>query len=352
MRIPGKRKVRTELPGHLYGFQVGPLLAFPQVIAEHGGNPAKVLAQAGLAANTFADANHRVSVDAFGRLCRFSELATGCAHIALLAGGRFQLASAGDLGLLMKHSPTLGQACRNMALHLHLQDRVAVPLLFSPSPGRVALGYSVLNYDTPASDKMQDATLAILYCLLRQLCGPGWRPLLVQFAHGKPRDVLPFQLLFDCRLQFDARFSAIVFAARWLDHPMADADPAVYDLLSERLVQRGLEIDSGLSDKVRRVLQSMVLSGTASADAVATLFELSERTLRRRLEGEGTSFQGLLNETLLALAKQLMTETTLTISEITAALHYRDISTFSKAFRRWTGRNPTQWRSSIAADAG
>lgn len=340
-----RQKIRTELPSHLYGVRVGPILAFPAVIAEHGADPATVLARAGLEPDTFADGNNRISVDALGRLCRFAELETGCPHVVFQVGTRFRIELLGELGVLMQQAPTVGQACRDMALHLHLHDRVAVSLLFAPSPGRVALGYSVLNYETMASDKIQDGTLAILYRLMRDLCGPAWKPLSVQFAHARPKDVQPFKALFQCPLRFDAEFSAVVFAARWLEQPMEAADPALYRHLKERLALWELEDDRGLADKVRRALQSMVLSGTASSDGVASLLGIGERTLRRRLEADGTSFQQLLNETLLTLAKQLMTETSLSVSEISAALHYRDVPAFSNAFRRWMGCSPTRWRT-------
>jgi AraC-like DNA-binding protein len=340
-------KIRGEFPSDLYGIRVGPILAFSKVIAEHAADPAVVLAKAGLEPDTFADGNNRISVDALGRLCQVSELETGCPHVIFQIASRFRIGLLGDLGLLMKHSPTVGQACRNMALHLHLHDRVAVPLLFAPSPGRVALGYSVLNYETMASDKIQDGSLAILFCLMRDLCGPTWKPLFIQFAHAKPEVVQPFKTFFKCTLRFDAQFSAVVFAARWLEHPVEGADPAVYRLLKERLMSSDLELDRGLADRVRRALQSMVLSGTASSDGVASLFGISERTLRRRLEADGTSFQTLLNEALLTLAKQLMKETSLSVSEISAALHYRDLPTFSNAFRRWMGCSPTQWRITV-----
>ena len=276
-----------------------------------------------------------------------SELETGCPNTIFHVGMRFHIGLLGGLGALMKHCPTVGQACRDMALHLHLHDRVAVPLLFSPSPGRVAFGYSVLQYDTVASDKIQDGSLAILYCLMRDLCGLEWKPISVQFAHAKPEDVKPFREAFNCTLHFDAQFSAVVFAARWLEQSVEGADPALYQLLKERLTLAEVELDRGLADKVRRALQSMVLSGTASSDGVASLLGIRERTLRRRLRTDGSSFQQLLNETLLTLAKQLLTETSLSVSEVSAALRYRDVTGFSKAFSRWMGCSPTQWLATV-----
>lgn len=343
-----QRSARIEASHSLHGVRLGPILRFPQVISAAGGNADAVLQQAGIDPALFADPESRISAEALGRLCQLAVSSTGCAHIGLLLGTQFRLSDLGDLGFLMRHSPSVGDACRSLTLHLHLQDRVAVPLLFAPKPGSTALGYSVLNYHTLASDLIQDGTLAILWSLLHELCGPGWKPLHVQFAHSKPADVKPFRELFGCALQFDAQVSAVVFSSKWLAQPLMDADPRLYAVLSERFAQTAQGLAGPLADTVRRVLHSMVLSGTTSIDGVATFCRLSERSLRRRLVEEGTSYQELLNATLLALAQQLMSETHLSVSEIAAALHYRNLASFSSAFSRWTQMSPSRWRQQQA----
>lgn len=341
-------RLHAKSASDFYGIRVGPILALAQVIREHGGNLAAILAMAGLPPDTFAHGNQRLSIDAVGRLCRIIAEECNCPNALLLAGLRFRIGLIDELGELMKHSPTVGEALRNMALRLHLHDQVAVPLLFAIAPGRVALGYSLLDFNTPASDKIQDGTQAILYRLLQELCGSDWQPLAVQFAHVRPANVNALKDAFHCPLHFDAEFSAVVFAAQWLERPIAGADPALYRVLQDQLAVSEQENERDVAEKVRRALKSMVLSGTTSSDGVAGLLGISERTLRRRLADDGTSFQILLNDTLMTLAQQLMTETRLSISDIAAALRYRNLPTFSTAFRRWTGESPSQWKRNRA----
>jgi AraC-like DNA-binding protein len=89
----------------------------------------------------------------------------------------------------------------------------------------------------------------------------------------------------------------------------------------------------------------MVPSGTSSADNVALLFGINERTLRKRLTAEGTSFQQLVSQTRFELAKQLLENTRLPLSEIAAALHFADAAVFSRAFRSWSVTSPSEWRA-------
>jgi len=109
------------------------------------------------------------------------------------------------------------------------------------------------------------------------------------------------------------------------------------------------------ADIVRGALHQMVLSGTSSAGTVALLFGIHERTLRKRLTAEGTSLQELVSQTRFEIAKQLLENTELPLSDIASALHFADAAVFSRAFRGWSKTSPRKWRSrrvSMAVTAG
>jgi hypothetical protein len=150
-------------------------------------------------------------------------------------------------------------------------------------PQRVALGYSVLRHETPAVKQIQDGGLAIIFHLLRELCGPGWRPLVVQCAHSAPNDTAPYRQFFGARVEFDANFSALVFASDWLERPVSGADPAEHALILRQIEQLENSEQASLSDQGAG--RSMVFSGTARS-TVAHLFGC-ERTAPP--ESRGTS---------------------------------------------------------------
>jgi AraC-like DNA-binding protein len=98
------------------------------------------------------------------------------------------------------------------------------------------------------------------------------------------------------------------------------------------------------ADMVRGALHQMVLGGMSSAENVALVFGIHERTLRKRLSAEGTSLQQLVSQTRFELAKQLLENTQLALAEIASALHFADAAVFSRAFRSWSQTNPREWR--------
>jgi len=324
--------------------RIGPVAAIPQVLSDLGVAPRRAFARAGVKLAAFRDPESRISFEALGRLFAASEALTGCHHVGLLVGERFALKDLGALGYLMRNSCTVGDAIRALLLNLHLHDRGAVPILLELESSSVLLGYSIYRHQTPATGQMYDAAIAIGFRILREICGPTWRPLAVQFSHQRPDDVQPYRRLFGPNLKFDAEISGIAFASSWLAQPIAGADPVLHELISRTLTHGLASKPITFSEQVQGVLHQMVLSGTSSAEDVARLFGIHERTVRKRLRAERTSLHRLVSQTRFELAQQLLKNTGLPTSEIAAALRYADLSTFSRAFKTWAKVSPQQYR--------
>ena len=325
--------------------RVGPAIAIPAVLTELGVSPPRAFAQAGIDPRLFEDPDNRLSINALGSLLEACVELTGCTHFGLLVGERFDLKGFGPLGELLRNSATVGQALRSLVLHLHLQDRGAAPVLLAPDSSYVILGYSIYRHGTPAAAQILDGGIAIAWRILAELCGPTWRAMRVQFSHAQPGSPLPFRRVFRSNVSFDAEVSGVVFASSWLDRPIEGADARLHDVFAQAIRDAQARGPMTFGEQVERVLPQMVLSGMASAPAVAHLFGIHERTLRWRLEAEGKGLQQLINAARFELAQQLLVNTALPVSEIAAALRYEDPNVFSRAFRRWAGFSPTQWRA-------
>jgi AraC-like DNA-binding protein len=324
--------------------RIGPVLELPAVLAELGVSPHRAFAQAGIDPKLFQDPDSRVPIETLGSLFDTCVALTGCHHFGLLVGERFELNGFGPLGYLLRHSATVGEAIRSLLLHLHLHDRGAAPLFLAPDPVSVILGYSVYRHGTPAVDQILDAVVAIGYRILAELCGPGWKPMRVQFSHSRPGGSAPYRRVFRSNVSFDADVSGLVFASSWLDKPIEGADATLHALVAKAIRDAKANGSMSFADQVEGVLPQMLLSGMASAVAVARLFAIHERTLRRRLKEEGKSLQQLINQTRFELAQQLLDNTGLSVSAIATALRYDDPNAFSRAFRNWANVSPTQWR--------
>ena len=324
--------------------RVGSLMGIPQTLQELGVDPAEVMASVGLDLSLFNDPENTMPVSTLGRLVSQCVARTNCPHFGLLVGQQLGLASLGLVGFLMQHSPQVGAALRSLSLYLHLHDRGAVVTLSVAHHRAATLSYAIYQRDVEGADQIYDGAIAHAFNLLRALCGSTWLPTEVLFSHRQPSDVGPYRRFFQAPLRFDSEQTALVFPARWLEQPLAGADPHLHRFLEQQIAAHDRREYGNLVDQLRRVLRTLLVTHQSSLEQVAQLFSLHRRTLNRRLQAQGTTYQALVDEVRCEIARQLLENTGLSMSQIAATLDYADPSAFSRAFRRWMGVPPRTFR--------
>lgn len=329
--------------------RVGPLMALPRVLEEAGISPGLVFRDVGIAPGLFDHPDNRIAYETALRLLSTCATRSGRDDIGLLAGARFTLGDLGALGELMRNAATVGEALRNLLLHLHFYDRGAIPVMLRMESDQVFLGYSLQHAAVSGTAQLHDAAIAVAQRMLRQLCGPAWRPGYVAFCHSRPRNISSYRRVFGTSVHFDAGLSGLSFAASWLEHSIAGADPGRYGQLNRALRDAAAHWPMSVAEEVQCVLHQLLPQGTSSSAAVARLFGSSERTLRQKLQAEGTSMQRLLAQTRFELARHLLLNTRQPMSLIAAALCYADSAVFSRAFHAWAGMGPKAWRARHSA---
>ncbi len=323
--------------------RIGATMALPAILRDLGADPARMLAEVSLDAHLFDNPDNRIAYVARSRLIAHCVARTGCGHLGLLIGQQNDLQSLGLIGLLAKYSPDVRTALRSVVNFLHLHVRGATTHL-ETSPDSANLSYEIYQPGAEATDQIGDGALATIYNMMRSLCGPGWKPTEVRFAHREPDDALPFRNFFRAPLVFNAEKNAVVFAADWLNHRLPAADPELHGLLLKQVDALEARYGDDLPGQVRAVLRTALLTGYASADQIAALFSIHSRTLNRRLHAFGTNFQSLVDESRFEIARQMLEDSRMDISQIALTLDYADASAFTRAFRRWSGATPAQWR--------
>jgi AraC-like DNA-binding protein len=342
---PPARLSRALLPSQAGDVRIGPILAIPAVLTARGVDPEMAFVQAGVDLRLFHDPDNRLSLDSVGLLLETCATLTDCDHFGLLVGERFDLEAFGPIGELMRHSATVGDALRVLLRNLHLHDRGAAPLLLAPDRSSFILGYSVLRHGVPGTNHIHDAAIAIAFKILRALCGPAYAPLQVKFAYGVPRSAAHHRGVFGSDVKFDADFSGLLIAAATLSKPLQGADAKRREQLEKAIREAEAGGPMTFGERLEYALHQLVVSGDSSTQAICRQFVISERTLRRRLAEEGKGLQQFINQTRYELARQLLSNTGLSVANIGAALHYADSNAFSRAFRNWAGASPRQWRA-------
>ena len=179
---------------------------------------------------------------------------------------------------------------------------------------------------------------------MRSLCGASWNPSAVLLPRRSPQGLARYRRFFHAPLRFDADHSAVEFPTRWLDHPISSADPLLHDHLEEEAQALHAAQQKSLAGELRRLLRGSLPMDTGRASAIARQLGMHERTLNRRLREERTSFRRELESIRYQVARQLLADTRMPLSQIAAALDYADATAFIRAFKRWSGIPPAAWR--------
>ncbi|HTO69357.1 MAG TPA: AraC family transcriptional regulator ligand-binding domain-containing protein [Myxococcota bacterium] len=178
---------------------------------------------------------------------------------------------------------------------------------------------------------------------------PPGAPSEVWLMHGEPADrTLAERAFAGARLRFSAPCDAIVFDAALVDQHFAKPDRKLHELLRRLAEERLAELPPSepLTQRVRERLAGELASGDPSAEHIAGLLHMSRRTLVRRLEAEGSSFKAILDDLRSGLARRYLAIDRLGVTEVAALLGFSDSPAFTRAFRRWSGESPSEYRRS------
>jgi AraC-like DNA-binding protein len=323
--------------------RVGAISAVPVVIRGLGAEPARVLAEAGFDIALLGSPNNQITFSERSRLIARCAEITGCPHFGLLVGQQGGLHSLGLVGLLVRHSPDVGTALQSLVrfFHHHLRGASTDVVI----EGRLAvLDYTIYQPGTVGTDHIGAGAIAGAVNIMRELCGAGWNPNEVMLAQRRPANVEPFRQFFRAPILFDAERNAVTFPAALLGQRVAGSEPELHRMLTERMREFEAQFHDEFPERVRRVLRTALLTDRTSSDDIAALFSMSSRTLNRRLGTYGLSFQDLVGEGSYEIARQALIDTDMNVSHVAALLDY-DASSFARAFQRWSGKSPSQWRS-------
>jgi AraC-like DNA-binding protein len=352
---PPRRRTRPasatapDQPGEV---RLAPLRSIAGLMREMGHDPAQALAACGLPASALDDPARTAPLHVAAALIQRAAWTTGRKDFGLLIGQRFEIGDLGLLGQLMWRARTVGEALHDLLRFLHLQDRGSVVYVNLLDDGRATLGYSILDPRARGVGLAYDAVIAMAMKILRTVCGPQFKPLEVWLAHAAPDDTAPYRRCFAAPVVFEAARSEIHFSADWLGRPVAGADAALHAAVQHAARSAEAEHLRTMAERVRGVVQALLVGGDVSAARVAHALGLHERTLRRRLAEEGASLQQLIAAARFEVAGQLLRETRLTLRDIATAVGYAEAPVFVRAFRRWAGCTPARWRVCALTDAG
>jgi len=194
-----------------------------------------------------------------------------------------------------------------------------------------------------------DRDMSGTYQLIRDIqmsLGLNLQPVRVGLAFPKPKDTKPYEERYGCPVEFGSEDCFVVLPSEYLAVPFPAANKTAHQLYQKQcdalLLQRSQQLTK-LGEQVQDFLQ--LFSDTfPGVTEVAATFGMPERSFRRRLSEEQTSFRKLLDNVRYAKAQQLLRDTRLPVELIAQKLGYAESAAFIHAFQRWSGQTPAAFR--------
>ncbi|HEX4918564.1 MAG TPA: AraC family transcriptional regulator [Limnobacter sp.] len=263
--------------------------------------------------------------------------------LGLTAGTRYHLNTYGIWGYALITSPTFAQAVELGLRYLDLTFAFAKVTLSRQSPA-VSIELSVDHLPPAVRCFVVERDASAIQVLQQALFGKTLPLLSMEFSGPANAPLAHYTRVFGCEPRFGQACNRASFSEAWLDLRLPAANPvsaksceAQLEALLSRRMQRG-----GVSAWLRNKLIADIAASPNLEDIASANF-MTERTLRRRLTEEGTSYRDLLAEVRQTMAEELLCSTGLSVSEVSARLGYASPSAFIHAFQKWHHCSPRQF---------
>lgn len=271
---------------------------------------------------------------------------TGCPHFGLLLGSRYDVDQHGVISKLAARARTLRRALLDF-VSLQPGYSSGATVYLSRFGQDVLFGYGIYDRTSLGSAQLYDCVLAFGCNFVRVLTRGEVCPTEIYLCHREPGDVAPYQRILRALPRFNQAQSGIVIAGDAIDWPLpppVSADCAIGSTANHLAIDIR---DLPASTRLRHIIRPQLLSGDTSMAGAAKALGQVPRTLRRHLAVEGTTFEAVRDDVRFVLARELLVLTDLPIGEVSATLGFANQTAFVRAFRRWSGSTPSQWRTGI-----
>jgi len=328
------------------------LNGFAEFARSRGLDPERELAAVGLSATMLREPEGYIRFIAFSRL-----LENAAAHAqSPLLGIEFVRQRGfqdleGPFTLMLRHARTLEEAL-TLGVRYDYVYGSSMRLTVTPAPGRDAVDLLVEPKSTVGSHvQATEFCLARIAMLMEWIGGGTIKPLSVSFAHPARRHQRDYAALMGCECRFNAPSAGMRFARQSLRQPLPYSHPMLFRMCLSFLESNFGNKELTVAARVRTLIGQWLPAGAVTMAQVAEGLAMHPKTLQRRLEEEGHTFEALLEEVRKERFVQIMGRSERpSLANVALMLGYSDQPALSRACKRWFGVSPGSYAAKAVAD--
>lgn len=302
-----------------------------------------------------ANPDVRISLSSYIQAMRFAIKATERPELPLAFGQAASMSELSIVGLLMEASETVGDAY----LQMRRYGRLAIEARGSSADPRFELVRKhdrlFLVDEQPFAHENPELTESAFAWLA---CGPRRymkrSPVIsASVTWPKPEHWHAYEKILGCPVHFESEWNALEMEPESLTWPVRQNPKYVFGVLADRADHLINELGSAerTSLELRNLLAAILHEGNVTAESAARRMGMSRQTLFRRLSAEGTDFTAVLRELREELAKTYLNGSKASLNEVAYLVGFSDASSFARAFKRWTGSAPGEFRQHALREA-
>ncbi len=317
-----------------------------RLIEHHGLPPEPLFRAAGIDPQIIADPRAHLARPQSNLLIRTLAARIPDPALGLKAASCWHPSNLGALGYAWLSSSTLRTALNRLVRYWRVVI-ADVTVSLEESPEGVAFVHVPPDLDATLDAIRGDVVLAILYDMCRTNFGRTLRPARVAFRRAAPGDASPYEAFFGCPVSFGADANRLQIGLTEADQPLPTGNRDLAAMHDRALVEQLARLDKkDVMARFRASLLERMASGDLSEENLARDLHMSRRSLQRRLAEADASYQSLVDETRRDMALRYLDDSGKSATDIAFLLGYSQQSAFTRAFRRWTGSSPSEYRSS------
>lgn len=248
-----------------------------------------------------------------------------------------------SLGYAWLASSSLHTALNRLSRYVRIiNDAISIQL--EENEGNMIISISSEDREVPAYYHA-DASSAIILSMCRVNYGEELNPVSVSFKHSVTECSGEYFRFFRCPVEFDAEENRIVFTSEVVNKRLISSNPQLAQINDQVMINYLARLDKNdIVQQVKVAIIDQLPSGNVTDDSVSEAIYTSKRSLQRKLNEQGTTFKTILTEVRKDLACKYIYDRNLTLTEISFMLGFSEMSSFSRAFKRWTGESPKEFR--------
>lgn len=326
----------------------GRLAAYLQALDSFGIRSQQVLTGTGLTAKELSLCDSIISTAQVIKIYENTLKQSSDPQLAWFLGARANIASLGIYGFTILSAPTLRQALVFAGRYSKIiTPTIKINYQETPLGGKLSiLPAGAISYSPQLLRFMLDYHVSVFNCVLKELLGDTFTPSRIDFSYPASHFPEVHKNLITCHAHYHTPDTAYYLAEQWLHHHNPRGNSIVFNRMKEECDERMAKLATslGISGRIRNYFLT-TQDNRFSMGEVCEHLALSERTLRRKLNEEGTSFSEVIDSCRLQIAIKYLEETHLPIEGIASRLGFSSAVGFRQAFHRWTGATPSKIRN-------